>query len=247
MTVHGIQPIWQAPPPSLLLQATEVHVWRFYLDQQAVPLQMLADSLSADEERRAERFRSWHDRQRFVAGRGWLRSLLAWYLAISPQAVTFAYLPHGKPIVTNDPTLQFNIAHSQNLLLCAVTQHHAVGVDVEYLRSITALELAQRFFRPSEWAILATMDLAEQQRMFLRYWTCKEAYLKACGDGLGKLQGVEVALGEAAQLAWLADDRCDRWRLWEFCPDVVCMAAVAVANPISRLQFWDGSGFFPHN
>ncbi len=124
-----------------------------------------------------------------------------------------------------------------------------MGIDVEYLRSVTALDLAQRFFRPPEWTILATLDSAEQQRMFFRYWTCKEAYLKACGDGLGKLQGVEVALEGAARLVWLENDCCDRWGLWEFCPhpDAVCMAAVAVANPISRLQFWDGSDFFPHN
>ncbi|MCS6815117.1 MAG: 4'-phosphopantetheinyl transferase superfamily protein [Cyanobacteria bacterium] len=204
-------------------------------------IQTLNEYLSPDERQRAERFRFPRDRQRFVAGRGWLRTLLARYLNITPTLVQFEYLSHGKPVLVNDPTIQFNLSHSQDLALCVVTRQHAVGIDVEYLRPVAANDIAQRFFRPNEWTTLATLNPEEQQSAFFRYWTCKEAYLKACGDGLGKLQSVEVSLGNQAQLIWLENDRGQQWFLQEFQPAHGYTAALVVATAQPNLHFWDAA------
>jgi len=232
---------WRSPPAELQIASNEVHVWRCWLDLPPDTLQPLAASLSPDEQQRAERFRFDRDRNRFIAGRGWLRSLLARYLQVTPSSICFDYLPHGKPILASGGDLHFNLSHSHNLALCAIADQQPVGIDLEYLRPVAVADLAQRFFRPGEWATLATLDGIEQQRTFFRYWTCKEAYLKACGDGLGKLQTVEISLDGSARLAWLEDDRNDRWSLWELYPDQDCTAAIVVAGQNLTLCLWECS------
>ncbi len=230
---------WRSPPTDLNLAPNQVHIWRGSLDLSPTTLQTLAASLSRDEQQRAERFRFDHDRQRFIAGRGWLRSLLAQYLQRSPRSIQFDYLPQGKPILAGGGDVQFNLSHSHNLALCAITYQQPVGIDVEYLRPVAVMDLARRFFRPSEQAMLATLNTAEQQRTFFRYWTCKEAYLKACGDGLGQIQSVEVSLNGSAALAWLENDRHDRWSLWELHPDQNCVAAIVVPGQNLTLHLWE--------
>jgi len=239
MALDNAQMVWRSPPTDVRLLTNEVHVWLCQLDLPPVTLQTLAATLSLDEQQRAERFRFDHDRQRFIAGRGWLRSLLGRYLQITPSSVCFDYLPHGKPILVNDCAVNFNLSHSRNLALCAIAYQQPVGIDLEYLRPVEVADLAQRFFRPREWATLAALNAIDQQRAFFRYWTCKEAYLKACGDGLRKLQSVEISLNGSASLAWLEEDRTDRWSLWELQPDQNCTAAIVVAGQNPKLHFWE--------
>ncbi len=74
---------WMRPPTDLRLQNDEVHVWRSTLDLPTESIERFAILLSADEQIRADRFRFAQHRQRFIAGRGILRSLLGRYLQSS--------------------------------------------------------------------------------------------------------------------------------------------------------------------
>jgi 4'-phosphopantetheinyl transferase len=79
------------------------------------------------------------------------------------------------------------------LALLAVTGDRPVGIDLEQIHPITDLEkLTARFFSAGEHQRL--LRLPETQRLpnFFRCWTCKEAYLKATGEGLGQLHRPEV-------------------------------------------------------
>ena len=75
----------------------------------------------------------------------------------------------------------------------------------------------------------------EQQQVFFRYWTCKEAYLKATGEGIAQLEQVEVLLSltEAASL-----QTSDDWSLQELIPADNYVAAVAVAGDDWQLKCW---------
>lgn len=92
----------------------------------------------------------------------------------------FDYSPEGKPFIAARPDIHFNLSHSGNVAICAVSDR-PVGVDVEVPRRIT----------PS--LIAYTMNLEEQARIsaspdpamcFLAYWTQKEALLKLTADGI---------------------------------------------------------------
>ncbi|MBN3880764.1 MULTISPECIES: 4'-phosphopantetheinyl transferase HetI [unclassified Nostoc] len=231
--------IWLPAPTALTLLPDEIHVWCIDLDQPETKLQSLAATLSSDETARAERFYFQEHRQRFIAGRGILRTILGSYLGIQPLQVQFNYQQRGKPVLADkfaDSGLEFNLSHSQGLGLCAVNCTRPIGVDLEYIRPMSDIEaLAKRFFLPREYEMLRSLSPNQQQEIFFRYWTCKEAYLKATGDGLSQLEQVEVSLTptEPAKLEITED-----WSLFELVPANNYVAAVAVENFGWDLKCW---------
>ncbi|MBD2522752.1 4'-phosphopantetheinyl transferase HetI [Nostoc sp. FACHB-133] len=230
---------WLPAPTDLTLLPDEIHVWRIELDQPELELQNLAATLSSDEMARAERFYFQEHRQRFIAGRGILRAILGRYLGIQALQVQFNYQQRGKPVLADtfaNSGLAFNLSHSQGLGLCAVNCIRPIGVDLEYIRPMSDIEaLAKRFFLPREYEMLRSLSLNQQQEVFFRYWTCKEAYLKATGDGLSQLEQVEVSLTatEPAKLQITED-----WSLFELVPTNDYVAAVAIANYGWNLKCW---------
>src|ERR1700722_17902198 len=128
---------WPAPPASLFLGVGEVHVLAATLAVSAEHICRCSKALSPDEMDRAERYHFDRDRRRFIAGRGLLRSVLGHYLGQQPVQLKFDYGARGKPALAGcdrDEMLHFNLAHSDDLLVLAVTRACPVGIDVERLR-----------------------------------------------------------------------------------------------------------------
>lgn len=228
---------WLRPPDDLKLQTNEVHVWRSSLD---LPSDIeLANLLSSDEQSRADRFRFAQHRQRFIAGRGILRSLLGRYLHIEPAQLEFIYSEKGKPSLANQ-RLQFNVAHSQGLALYAIALDRPVGVDLEQMRAIADLDaLAQRFFSPKEHAAIAVLSTSQKSQAFFRYWACKEAYLKATGDGLAKLQELEISLdSNQAYLTKIPQGNIADWQLRELVPAENFVGAIVSSRQHCNLTCW---------
>ena len=95
-----------------------------------------------------------------------------------------AYGPHGKPFFPARPELQFNLSHSGEMVLCALSTA-PVGCDVETLGPARP-ELAARFFHPMEREYLDSLPEAEAAEAFTRLWTLKESYLKLTKRGLSR-------------------------------------------------------------
>jgi 4'-phosphopantetheinyl transferase len=123
------------------------------------------------------------------------------------------------------------------LALCGVSYQNQIGVDLEYIRTMSDLEsLAKRFFSFKEYEHLRLISPQEQQQIFFRYWTCKEAYLKATGDGLVQLEEIEISLtpNQPSQLLVSGD-----WNLRELTPAENFAAAVVVAGSNINLHCWE--------
>lgn len=219
--------IWQNPPEELKLGANDVHVWQVNLDARAL---LNIDLLSADEQSRANRFKFEQHRQRFIAGRGFLRSLLARYLNTDATSLQFGYGAHGKPFL-KDASIQFNLAHSEHLALVVVSLDRAVGIDLEHIRAIEQFEaLVTRFFRPSE-----ARTIQAQPALFFQYWTCKEAFLKATGTGLSKLKELEI---DRTQLKTIpVEARSQDWHLQEIPINPQFAGAIVVERNCPTLDF----------
>ena len=233
---------WLSSPLDLTLSKDEVHVWRAELDIPTARLQHLLQTLSADEQLRSERFYFEQHRHRFIAGRGILRIILGRYLGIEPQQLQFCYASSGKPaLAETGSSIRFNLSHSQGLALYAVTRDRQVGIDLEQLRPTADVEqIAKRFFSAQEYAAIQALSPDQKQEAFFRYWTCKEAYLKATGDGLSQLERIEVALtsAEPAKLLRIPDSLHQDWILRELKPATDYVAAVAVAGQDWQLTRW---------
>jgi 4'-phosphopantetheinyl transferase len=142
-------------PLQLTLKPQEVHLWQVNLDLPTADLSPFIQILSPDEQQRAQRYYRKRDRDCFIVGRGTLRQILSQYTAQSPQQLQFTYGQKGKPALAGHP-LQFNLSHSQDLSLVAVSQY-PLGVDLEYIRPFPVRQLPQRFFHPQEYQFLTSL------------------------------------------------------------------------------------------
>lgn len=189
---------WHPAPTDLTLSSNDVHVWLADLELPAGQIEKLSLILSEDEQHRANRFYFEPDKKHFIAGRAILRTILSRYLDLEPDTLQFSYGSRGKPALASpntSRTLCFNLSHSNGLALYAVTRSRHLGIDLEHIRPMpNALELAQRFFSSREYALISSLPPDQRQEAFFNGWTCKEAYLKATGEGLAGLQQVEVSL-----------------------------------------------------
>jgi phosphopantetheine--protein transferase-like protein len=144
-----------------------------------------------------------------------LRDILGRYLGVPPSELGFRYSAYGKPALAagfDGVGVRFNISHSHEMALLAVTCHREIGVDIEYLgREIRGEEIAEHFFSTHERASLRALPAAAKHEAFFNCWTRKEAYIKAHGEGLSlPLDQFDVSLapGEpAALLATRSDPR----------------------------------------
>jgi 4'-phosphopantetheinyl transferase len=97
------------------------------------------------------------------------------------------YNAFGKPALSPEfgSRLTFNLSHSAGLALIAIAAHSSVGIDLEYIRAQSDdAEVARRFFSAVEVDRLHMLPSHLYAEAFFSCWTKKEAYLKACGDGL---------------------------------------------------------------
>ena len=165
----------------------EVHCWSVPLNVPSETAARLYGTLSPDERDRGARFRFARDRQRFIAGRGALRALLGRYLGTRPGEIRFVYNVFGKPDLSSEfgGRLRFNVSHSADLALIAITTDAAIGVDLEYIRpDPDYAEIARSVFTVAEVDELNRLPSHLYDEAFLRCWTKKEAYVKARGEGL---------------------------------------------------------------
>ena len=150
------EPVWVGFSGSYALPKDEAHVWRTTLDMAASGFAKLWQILSQDERERADRFHFEVDRRRAVIGRGYLRLLLGEILGLPAEKLQFDYDEFGKPgmIAKQGPPLQFNLSHSGDMILIAITIGREVGVDVERIRTDLDLDsIAARFFSANEYKI----------------------------------------------------------------------------------------------
>lgn len=166
---------------SCFSSSSAVELWAVQLDSEAE----LSHLLSRDELDRVARMRDEQARRRYVVGRATLRRLLGARLGTAPEKLRFDYGERGKPTLA-DSGLSFNLSHSGEMGLIAISEHRAVGVDIEQLRPRRRLDLlARRVLTGSERELLERAHHVGLGAWgLLRFWTAKEAVAKALGFGL---------------------------------------------------------------
>jgi 4'-phosphopantetheinyl transferase len=232
---------WQdAGPCAPVLDSGAIHLWRISLEEDSSPFLVEARRrvLRPDEIARAERFYTQRLRDHFVLCRGALRTILGWYTGVPPDQIVLQQEHAGKPVMRavpggHDAGPEFNLSHSGQLALVALTLGNPVGVDVERAREVAdADRLAERFFAAREYERYRMLPPHERSVGFLTCWTRKEAFIKAIGEGLSRpLASFEVTVDprEPARLLRIDGHPGEehRWSLYAFEPAAGYIAAVA--------------------
>jgi 4'-phosphopantetheinyl transferase len=181
---------------ALRAERDAVHIWNVSLSRDYVRPQDRA-ILCAAEIARADAFRFVRDAAQYVQSRSTLKRVLGIYLDLKPAEVGFRYSSHGKPeLDLPGRQLHFNLSHSHDLAVIAVSGDIEVGIDVERRTDLGYLDLASRFFAPCELQDLQKSPCLPDR--FFHIWTRKEACLKAIGTGLSTPLNAFDVLGDAA-------------------------------------------------
>lgn len=237
------------------LLPNEVHLWWALLNSHENELPQCASLLSDDERKRADRFHHVRHRHRFIKTHSLLRRILGHYLDSPPDSLCFVRDDNGKPGMNKTglgkrvpPNIYFNLSHSHDAVLVGIAPDRPIGVDIEYIRPLSNMKaIAARFFSEAEYQAIQAFPLDEQNAGFFKFWTMKEAYLKATGKGLAGLREVRMT-GDAMAVGCPEDiviaDAFDKpWSIKPLHPDPGYAAAVAVSGnsaivPILRQTEW---------
>ncbi len=209
---------------------------------------MLDRFLSHAEHRRATLFHRTADARLFRFAHGFLRLILARYTGtLDPGAISLANDARGKPRLARASgcrPVEFNLSHSGDAVLVALTRTRHVGVDVETLdRAPDAEAIARRFFAAPELARILASPPAQRAGLFLRHWVMKEAFVKGLGLGLGAIDLKAFAMdpdatnGRIHPLTREMHRHSKTWAVAEVAAPEGHVAAVAVNTPVLR---WKG-------
>jgi 4'-phosphopantetheinyl transferase len=204
-------------------------------------------ALLSDEERaRWQRYRAEHGQREYLATHALARTALSHYRPVLPQDWRFTANSYGKPALTPDCGLRFNLSNTAGLAVCLVADAPVeVGVDVEaQARAAQIAEVARKVFSAAERAQLDALSGAAKLDRCLSLWTLKEAYVKARGIGMTlPLRGISFLFGDAGSVrleldAELEDDAA-RWqyRLLDHAGHRI--AYVAEASGPADVEIWE--------
>ncbi len=170
----------------LVLLDDEIHIYLIKLD--------LFDSkeciqyLTMNEKIRAEKFKIVEKKNQFIITRSVLRILLSIVMNKSYKKNDFFYGESGKPSIKellNNKSIEFNVSHSENYALIAVTLSNKVGIDIQLMDfHIDHKKLSKRYFSEQEYNELKKVHDDNKCDAFYRIWTQKESFVKATGYGL---------------------------------------------------------------
>jgi 4'-phosphopantetheinyl transferase len=237
---------WEVAPRNPILRDGELHVW-LSMARQEPHARNLLDVLSTEEVERAGRFHFSRDRERFVHARGVLRTLLGRYLGADPAGLRFRSNDYGKPALAGEwggSGINFNLSHSQEVVLYAFALGREVGVDVEHIRPEFAGEdIAARFFSAPEAEGLRHTPAEARAAAFFSCWTRKEAYIKAKGEGLSFpldrfAVSVDADVQDVALNVFGDAGESRRWTIISLIPATGYVAALATEGYGRKLNCW---------
>lgn len=155
-------------------------------EEEAYYKKMLA-RISPERKSKVERYKKDTDKKRSLAAELLCRQAFEAFLGqyrkeCIGQALVTAYGEDGKPYCVNMPAFHFNLSHSGEYAVCAVSQRE-VGVDIQKHKKYQ-LGLAERFFAEEEVRQLREAAEEEREKLFYEIWTLKESYMKYTGKGM---------------------------------------------------------------
>jgi 4'-phosphopantetheinyl transferase len=221
----------------MALPPDEVHVWIVEPERIEEPrlLEAYLGLLSPEEREKQRRFYFERHRRQYLVSHALVRLTLSRYAPVKPEDWSFVTNEYGCPRVKEEGLgLRFNLSHTDGMATVAVASNVDVGVDVEDAsRPGQTVELADRFFAPSEVAALHALAVERQRERFFEYWTLKEAYIKARGMGLSiplAQFAFELQPGQLPRISFdprLVDEPAG-WQFVQLRPSARHQAALAV-------------------
>jgi 4'-phosphopantetheinyl transferase len=178
------------PQSAFFLCPNEIQVWYARPEDfnDEVIQQKFHSWLSETERACLKAFRFEQDRLTYLVAHALLRAALSSYTDVKPADWQFHTNPFNKPFIApalNTQGLHFNLSHTKGMVALALTRIGPVGIDVESTsREQNISEIAPDILTSNEYLDLNKQAQSDQHTRLLKYWTLKEAFVKATGLGL---------------------------------------------------------------
>ncbi len=168
----------------MILPKGEIHLYCVSLNPSNVFFEKCKSALSEKEQERISYFKFPSVQKNFIMSQGALRLLLSDYLNIDAPKINIGKHSKGKPFAMDDTELCFNISNSGANVVFAFSRAGEVGIDIEKIRTLPDLDqLIEKNFSEKEKKFISK-NPTEKEKRFFKFWTVKEAYLKAIGEGM---------------------------------------------------------------
>ena len=216
------------PSKEYSLNTTDIIIHIIYLPNFLDLKSDLVKFLNSQEINRVERFHKENDKNRFIICRSILKFILATHTKLPVKSILLNYHFNKKPYLASHPGLNFNISHSEDFAVIAISSDK-VGVDIEYIsEDFDFTNLLLDIFVDHE--ILAIKNADNKKHAFFTSWTRKEAFVKALGKGIDEdfknipcldgLHSIDSAVIKTSQ----------NWQVYSFALENHYLGAVAFEN-----------------
>jgi 4'-phosphopantetheinyl transferase len=213
------------------LNPNDVIIYSIYLPDFIEFKSDLAEFLDLKELNRAERFYKKTDRNRFIIYRSILKLVLAAYTKLDVKNINLDYHFNKKPYLASHPWLHFNISHSEEYAIIAISRKK-IGIDVEYIpEEFNLNDLLPEIFGENE--ILMIQNAANKKHAFYTSWTRKEAFVKALGKGIDEDFKYIPCLDGQHDIDSALLKNTENWQIYSFDIANQYLAAVAIAGLIT--------------
>jgi 4'-phosphopantetheinyl transferase len=170
------------PTTIYTLNPNDVLIYSIYLPNFIKLKTDLVQYLDQTEQHRANRFYKEIDGTRFIIYRSILKIVLSAYTILEAKNITFDYDSNNKPYLSAFPWLHFNISHSEDYAIIAISRNK-VGIDIEFMsEEFNFKDILPDVFAPNE--VLEIQNAEDEKDAFYTSWTRKEAFVKALGKGI---------------------------------------------------------------
>lgn len=180
-------------------------------------------------------------RQQFLAGR-WLLAELLFNQACCPELPEIDTTDNGRPVFTGSGLPDFNISHSGEYIMVALSYGHRLGLDVEHIRPRNKLmALAKYSFSAEEYQWLMAQPESQQTDRFWQLWTLRESTLKLAAKGVWQMKQIRIN----PQQKWLSADFQPRlFGLTSRHDDIAW--AIASDSLVENIELWQANGESPY-
>lgn len=192
----------------------------------------MKDSLSEAELSEYKNYANAEAAEQFLIGKFLVRNILSLYFPdVEPGLWEFEKNQHGKPFLSNPRFRQkvyFNLSHTKGMVAVALASDE-LGLDVEKKSyELDVDKISKDVLNDEELSLLSSAQGQEKIDLFYKFWTLKEAYIKATGLGL-KISLPSLRFIKQDQ-EYLIKESSSHWRLSQFQPSRHFIMAVAVSD-----------------
>ncbi len=141
--------------------------------------------VSAERLAASLKFRFQNDRLRSIGGELLVRSAIRQRLGLKNDDIKFSKNHFGKPFLTGSENFHFNISHSGELAICAISPYE-IGCDCEFMDQENKFDDIRSVFSESELLSIDSLSGMDRTMKCYEIWTVKESFIKCTGYGLSE-------------------------------------------------------------